>query len=302
MASRVIFSIYIDIPDDKLDNPGWYDRHGNMINTKKSKQTKDALKRYKDLIESNHRQYADRIGVDYRLVDDQNDLWRMLGALMINHPQISQYDIINFYKHFLMRMYANYFDEVCYVDYDVVFNTDESIFEAHDLTKFACAHSNDEARRGKRTDFRDYNYCIRSPSSKYWNTHALLQDLGYPLAECDTDVFNTGIMLASADTIKQLDYFGDFEELLGDMYYLKNESEGSMYHPNVRRSFGYDNETVFAYKRVINNIDIDYITEEWHSTMNDVKPTNKKAKVYHVINKRFEYLDHVWNSTEGASP
>ncbi len=38
---NIIFSIFIDIPEDKLDNPGWYE-NGAHVKTEKSRNTKNA--------------------------------------------------------------------------------------------------------------------------------------------------------------------------------------------------------------------------------------------------------------------
>ena len=42
LENKVIFSVFIDIPEDRLDNPGWYDQ-GKQVTTNKSKVTKLAL-------------------------------------------------------------------------------------------------------------------------------------------------------------------------------------------------------------------------------------------------------------------
>ena len=44
---RIIYSIFIDIPNKDLDNTGWYDQQGVKQDTDKSKVTKDAQKQAK---------------------------------------------------------------------------------------------------------------------------------------------------------------------------------------------------------------------------------------------------------------
>ena len=58
------------------------------------------------------------------------------------------------------------------------------------------------------------------------------------------------------------------------------------YQNNLKRVFGYDNETVFAYKRVVNEIEIDYITDDWHWRV-DTDIWKEDAKMFHVMNKKF---------------
>ena len=281
----VIFSIYIQIPEEDLDNPGWYNEEGKLQDTDKSKQTKDYFAKYYDKLKQRHIDYARTLGVDYILHEYDNDYTKYVSYFKKNYPQISVYDIINFYKQELMKRYAHKYDEVCYLDFDVIPNTDESIFDVVKHDEFGCAETNREAEWGKNVETKYYNTCIRNPSSKYWNCHAMLNEIGL---DPDTDVFNTGIMVAASKMIKRLDYFGEFEEVLDLMSKVKYD-KSSMYPHNIQRIFNYDNETVFAFKRIINNIKIKYLGNDWHHKVQDEKwyVFNENAKMYHVINKRF---------------
>ena len=281
----VIFSIYIQIPEEDLDNPGWYNEEGKLQDTDKSKQTKDYFAKYYDKLKQRQVDYARTLGVDYILHEYDDDYTKYVSYFKKNYPQISVYDIINFYKQELMKRYAHKYDEVCYLDFDVIPNTDDSIFDVVKHDEFGCAETNREAEWGKTVETKWYNTCIRNPSSKYWNCHAMLNEIRL---DPDTDVFNTGIMVASSKMIKRLDYFGEFEEVLDLMSKVKYD-KSSMYPHNIQRIFNYDNETVFAFKRVVNNIKIKYLGNDWHHKVQDEKwyVFNENAKMYHVINKRF---------------
>jgi len=288
MTKKIIFSIYIDIPEDRLDNPGGYDwKTGEQKTTDKSLKVKNSFAEYSNELESRQRAYAETIGSHYVLHEYDQEYLNFCQMFKGEFPQISEYDIVNFYKHWLMKVHAENYDQVCYLDFDVIPNTNEDIFEAHDNDKFACAEQNDDAFWGKNCKADAYNTCIRNPASKYWNCHAMLMEEGF---DPDTDVFNTAIMIATAEQIKKLDYFGDFKEVLNLMTELKND-EYSMYPFQIQRIFNYDNETVFAYKRVINGIEVDYIDELWHNRLtrahHDINP---EAKMYHVIHKRFDLV------------
>lgn len=280
--SKVIFSIYVDIPEDKLDNPGWFKEDGTQINTDKSKEVKDKLREFADRLDDNKRQYAESIGADYILFKDDEQYADFCEMFRTKYPQVSEYDIINFYKHWLMKELAKDCDHVCYIDFDVICNTTEDIFAAHDSNKFACAESNAQAAHGK-TFIHNYRHCIRNPATKYWNTHAMLSEEGF---EPSTDVFNTGIMIASKQVLEQLGYFDDFEQVLELMTHLKNDPD-SMYPSNIQRVFNYDNETVFAYKVVVNKVEIDYINDSWHACIFKAQEL-KGEKMYHMIGKEFE--------------
>jgi hypothetical protein len=71
--SRIIFSIFIDIPKEDLDNPGWYNAEGKMQDSDKSKQTKDYFAKYKKKLKARQVKYAKIIGVDYVLHGYDND-------------------------------------------------------------------------------------------------------------------------------------------------------------------------------------------------------------------------------------
>ena len=282
---RIIYSIFINIPDKDLDNPGWYDQQGVLRDVDKSKVTKDYFLKYYDKLKERQIEYANKLGVDYVLHEYDNEYKKYVAYFKKNYPQISVYDIINFYKQELMMRYAETYDEVCYFDFDVVPNTDESIFDIVPKDSFGCAESNREAEWGKNIEIKWYNTCIRNPSSKYWNCHAMLNEIGL---EPDTDVFNTGIMVASSKQIKKLNYFDEFEEVLELMFKVKHD-KASMYPKNIQRIFNYDNETVFAFKRVINDVKIYYFDDDWHHKVQDEDGFifDKNAKIFHVINKRF---------------
>lgn len=279
---NVIYSIYIDINEKNLDNPGWWE-NGVQIKTNKSLETKLAFLRNYEKLNQVKKDYAENIGADYILFEKDNQYKDYFKSFKKNYPQISEYDVVNFYKQWLMLKMAEKYDNVCYLDFDVIPNTKEDIFKAHKIdTHFACAENNSLAVWGKIIDSNRYNTCIRNPASKYWNCHAMLFQEGY---EPETDVFNTAIMVSSSKIINQLNYFGNFDETLKLMSFVKND-KNSIYPHNIKRVFGYDNETVFAYKRVVNKIEIDYITDDWHWRV-DTDIWKEDAKMFHVMNKKF---------------
>ena len=279
---NVVYSIYIDINEKNLDNPGWWE-NGVQIKTNKSLETKLAFLRNYEKLNQVKKDYAESIGADYILFENDNQYKDYFKSFKKNYPQISEYDVVNFYKQWLMLKMAEKYDNVCYLDFDVIPNTKEDIFKAHKIdTHFACAENNSLAVWGKIIDSNRYNTCIRNPASKYWNCHAMLFQEGY---EPETDVFNTAIMVSSSKIINQLNYFGNFDETLKLMSFVKND-KNSIYPHNIKRVFGYDNETVFAYKRIVNEIEIDYITDDWHWRV-DTDIWKEDAKMFHVMNKKF---------------
>ena len=282
---NIIFSIFIDIPEDKLDNPGWYE-NGVQVKTDKSLNTKNALYNNRVELERRQREYAESLNVEYRLLSNDKE-YKDFCKYMKDYPMISEYDIINFYKHWAMKTFTENYDQVCYLDFDVVPNTNENVFNTIQ-SGFAVADSNDLAAWGKNISATKYNTCIRNPSSKYWNTYAMLLEDGL---EPENDVFNTGIMVAGYNIIQELGYFHEFDKTLNLMTYLKEE-EASMHPPNIQRIFNYDNETVFSYLVKKREIDIDWLPKEWHYIVDQPKKemVDTRAKLYHVINKKVEWV------------
>jgi hypothetical protein len=179
-------------------------------------------------------------------------------------------------------------DNVCYFDFDVVPNTTESIFDAFDMDRLCVAHSNERAEWGKNISASQYNTCIRNPASKYWNTYAMLLEEDH---EPENDVFNTGIMAASSKVIQEFDYFKDFDRIIELMTKLKHDKD-SLYPQNIQRIFSYDNETVFSYLVQTQQTEIDWLPNDWHYIIDQPKKEriDTRAKLYHVINKKVEWV------------
>lgn len=283
---RLIFSIYIDIPEEKLDNPAsWDNETGTLKETDKSKVTKEKLALWKDRLVAKQKQYAFLCGADYKLYDDQQEYEEFALWFEENAPQISYYDVINFYKHHLMYMNSFMYDEICYFDLDVVPLTTLSLFEEFDMSKMHVGESNAESMWGRNVDLKWYNACIRNPSSKFFNSQAMAYEMGYKSPD---DVFNTGIMFANWHVIQRLKYFDRFQENLEMMTMLK-EDEDSMYPWEIRRSFGYDNETLFGYRVIDSGIEYETLPLKWNTTSLKDLHTNG-VHLVHVISKDFNLV------------
>ena len=65
---NIVFSVFIDIPEAKLDNPGYY-IDNILVDTNKSLETKNALLNNADALKKRHKEYADSIGAKYILFE-----------------------------------------------------------------------------------------------------------------------------------------------------------------------------------------------------------------------------------------
>ena len=279
---RVIFSLYIDIPDERLDEQPAY--RGD--NVSKSMRTKlELYNHYEKLLETKLR-YAEVCDCNFLMYEYDDDWLFYYSNMKKQYPFFTDYHIINFYKLQIMYELSRHYDEVLYLDFDVVAATDENFFEAWDLSKgIAIANNNDHVRQR----FEDIGTCNRSPSAKYFNSMAMLidEDLGYK-----NNVFNTGIVGASAKHLEQLGYFDNFEDNIAHMHSLMIEAP--MFPDNVRNVFGYDNETLWSYKVAMTDTPIQWLDDKWHFFM-DNEYIIKDVKLIHAINKKF---DKIWKYCE----
>lgn len=255
--TQCAFSIHIEIPDDKLDNPSNY--HGLEI--PKSMMVKQQLLKYHDDLLNNHKEYCDNNNIHYmHFTRDEK-----YEEFYQRFPDLSEYDVINLYKIYLLDELTKEYDHVMYVDFDVYFKQQYNTFDYMPVDYLLCCKKSDKKdilipTKNISLYFEHYSHDFRNPNTKYWNTHAMLVEEGLP---GDNDVFNTGIVLASRYSMEKLDYFSDIDEVISLMKELK-EDEYSLYHENLRSQFGYDNETIFSYKIEKNKVPHVDLHDSWH--------------------------------------
>ena len=251
---RVIYSFYIDIqkPVSHFENQKKFNNN------------------YQWLLEK-QMAYADTIGVEYKHFtydDDYIEFSKQFG------PEISEYNIINFYK--LHLLYTLDYEEILYLDLDVIPVTNENFFEVWDLSKGIAIMSEDWFCKDRHRQ----HHTIRSPLAKYWNARAMLGEI-YP-------VFNTGIIGANKKSLDELDYFGNFEKTIDFMTDLINDE---FWPDDIRNLFGYDNETIFAYKLFGQGLKYQNLYETgWHYFMDKWSFIPKETKLIHCISKDFNYV------------
>ena len=289
---RVIFSVYIDFEETDFEINADFNK--NIENKNEFKNNYDFLKR-------RHEEYAEHLGIKYILYEN-DDKWKDYRSYFEkNYPFISKYNIINFYKIQLMYDLSEIYDEVLYLDFDVVPLTKENIFKAIGTNNgIACKINHERNPRNyftfvspkiiKETEEwyqkTGITFSERDPRAKYWNCKALLIEAGY---DGENDVYNTGIVLANKYYLKKLRYFENFKDTLEFMHEVK--SQESIFPKFIQKSFGYDNETLFSFKMKVNKMKLVEIDDKWHwpyrRTINFIP---KETKMVHVICKNFEYV------------
>ena len=86
----------------------------------------EPFQKYYSKIINAHTQYADSINVDYRLC-------KTLPTALFHTPT---YDQINFGKYLYAKELCKEYDEVLYIDFDVIPNTKENFFEVFNISDY----------------------------------------------------------------------------------------------------------------------------------------------------------------------
>jgi len=304
---RVVYSLYIDIPKDEIDI---FDK--NLLkegDTPININTKNKFKiHYGDLCASKEI-YAKTCGADFKMFEYGPDYIVYSNNLKEKYPYLTTYNIINFYKIHLLYELGKTYDEILYLDFDVVPIEQQNFFKHWDLTKgIAVLNNNDRTIPIERVT--DTSQTIRSPSSKYFNAQAMLFEKGL---STKNDVINTGIIGINKEHLDKLDYFNHFEDNLTLMKHLKiqireevkiNDETGTVkikkvndkyvtniFPEKVRQYFGWDNETLFSVKLKENKVPVQWLDDKWHYFLYNQGFIPKGTILCHAINKDF---DLVW--------
>ena len=283
---RVIFSFYIDIPKEELDI---FDKELPIVKNKRALPinliTKDRLKKHYVRLLIQKQSYAKKLGYEFKLFEYGPDWILFEQKLKREHPYLTTYNIVNFYKIHLLYELAKQYDEVLYLDFDVVPMQDVDFFEHWDLTKgIAVLNNNDRVLVPENVD--DSSTTIRSPTAKFYNAQAMLFEKGL---STKNDVINTGIVGINKDHLAKLNYFKDFTENLTLMSRLKNGV--GIFPDKVLQYFGWDNETLFSVKLQENNVPVQWLDNKWHYFLYHQGFIPKETILCHTINKDF---DLVW--------
>ena len=277
---RIIYSFYIDIPKDELD---LFDNHilkeGQApINYR----TKNAFRENYQKLISCKEWYAREIGVPFKLFEYDTDFMLYKDKLQKDYPYLTTYNVVNFYKIHLLYKLAQEYDEILYLDFDVVPMKYNNFFKHWDLSKGIAVLNNND-RRTLIENVSDTSQTIRSPSSKYFNAQAMLFEKGL---SSENDVINTGIIGASAKHLKDLKYFDDFDNDLKLMCDLKDGS--GIFPEKVLQYFGWDNETLFAVKLKEHKVPVQWLDDKWHYFFADQGFIPEETILCHAICKNFD--------------
>ena len=279
----VIYSLYIDIPAEEH----YGDSKIKFDTPEKANVTINAFKEHWGNLIYSKEKYAKDIGADFIMFEYDEQYKTFEKNFKKDFPEFTGYEVVNFYKIHLLDELSKKYDDILYLDFDAVPLTSESFFDAWDLSKGICVYNNNSHVR------KDYSTIqgIRSPTAKYFNCHAMLLNYGL---NPNNDVINTGIIGARKEDIQKLNYFGKFRDVI-DMMTSLREERGGLYPDNIVDMFRYDNETIFSFKTKVNQVNIQWLDNQWHYFLDTQKFIPEETKIVHAISKDF---DLVWRRYE----
>ncbi len=250
---RIVYSVWNDITEV----------HDSVTPYKESQ-----FKRHRGELEKRQSDYAKFTNADY----------------MVYTPDVTTYADIQFYKLIKMQELSQEYDEVLYLDLDVIPKTNINIFENFDTTKM-CVYNVHRAfnKKNFRWELEDDNFHPMSVWVKcaLKKSMLLLDDLSGT-----EKVANTGVVLGSKESIKRFDWIGRFESCI-EVY--KEACEDNLYPEQVSRVWTPNNEAFFSY--IIEKYDIPMIDIgiSWNYILDaKVRKYTDGAHFIHQVNKEFE--------------
>ena len=278
--SRVIYSFYIDIPEKELDI---FDR--DVL--KKDEVPRNIITKiqFKDnyfKLLANKKWYAESIGVPFMMFEYDLRYQKFEKEIKKLYPFITTYNIVNFYKLQLLYDLSKNFDEILYLDFDVVCLTKDNFFDNWNLDKGIAVYDNSYKVNTMETITKQ-TQTIRSPTAKYYNAQAMLIDKNL---SPENKVINTGIIGVNKEHLNKLKYFDDFDN---DIKTMKNLTTNyDVFPKKIVDFFGYDNETLFSVKLNEHNVPVQWLDNQWHYFFDRQGFIPKETKFVHAINKKFD--------------
>ena len=277
---RIIYSFYIDIPEDELDI---FDRDVlKKDEVPRNIITKNEFKYNYFKLLANKKWYAESIGVPFMMFEYDLRYQKFEKEVKKHYPFITTYNIVNFYKINLLYELSKTYDEILYLDFDVVCLTKDNFFNNWNLDKGIAVFDNTFKVNTMETITKQ-TQTIRSPTAKYYNAQAMLIEKGLsPINK----VINTGIIGANKEHINKLKYFDDFDN---DIKTMKNLTTNyDVFPKKIVDFFGYDNETLFSVKLNEHNVPVQWLDNKWHYFFDRQGFIPKETKFVHAINKKFD--------------
>ena len=211
-----------------------------------------------------------------------------------------EFDIINLYKIHMLERLSNEYDNVLYLDLDVVPNTSENFFEMFDMNKLCVYAPNADMKSWSQKDRKNYEKgkvsfeTIVSHKDKYSEyVKAMCKRAMLALDnifESNYLIANTAVLGGNSNAINNLKYSDRLKDLINTLNQAKEEK---LFGEEISKLFFANNEVFFHYLLDKYNIDWFNLPKEWHTYLmkkDKITKDLKSVKMIHLINKRFEEL------------
>lgn len=261
--SRVIFSVYQEVKDLSVTS-----------------YKKQQLHLYKDKLATKQKQYAKFCGADYFVYET-------------DEFHIDDYTSIQFMKIKQFEELAKKYDEVLYLDLDVIPFMFKNFFEEHDLSKI-CILQQDGKQWGLDRCFKKwplYGHLDSLDNQNCWvkacskNSMLLLEN--YKVL--NDNIVNTGVIGGNKDAIGELMFGENLNHMIELLYTAQKDN---VYPKEIHPFMIPNNEVFFSYLIEKNKLTINNIEEKWNHIVDDTTTLGKinwKEVIFvHVINKKFE--------------
>lgn len=249
---KIIYSIYTNNLDP----------HTSATDYKRSQ-----FEKWKTNIEANQKAYALLCGADYEL----------------HTTSTTSYDNVQFEKILLLEKYASDYDEILYLDFDVVAGSDVNYFDFHDMRKLS-GHALDRSPRDHqlkkiiKNGLHNQNMYAKTCAK---NAMLLLDDItGNSL------IVNTGVLGCNKDIAYEL----EFKNRLQQLHELLDEAkEDNLYPSQISDGFFRNNEVYVSYLIEKYNIPFTNIGMPWNFILDGYcSIPSPAAHLVHHVNKEFE--------------
>ena len=277
---RIIFSMYTNNIKNKSD--------GDIGPTD---YKKSQFEKFKHNIEASHKKYAKTCRADYNLFT----------------PTGNNYIDIQFEKIIKFEELCNEYDEILYIDFDIIPRTDISFFETENLTECICCHSI-KKKLERPVHISHDNRRIMVPFSLESETYESILEVIKLEGHCDpmnmynktcaknamllldgiigSDlIVNTGVIGTSKKIIEEL----DFSSRLDECDSVFKEAVIDNIYPNMfSSSWKRNNEIYFSYLVERYKIPLHEIGNKWNFIIDkSVSDITRAAYFVHQINKDF---------------
>ena len=221
-----------------------------------------------------------------KLIECKNDYAKKCNADFILHEvPITDYNSLQFEKIIQLEKYAYEYDEILYLDFDVIpANYARNIFDCIDTSKIAMHPLRRDLKHGKLRSALNNNWMDNQ--NVFVKTCAKKAMLLLDGINGNDLLYNTGVTLGNSEIIKRI----NFTEQLSELHNILDEAkEDSLFPEQITKNFYYNNEVYMSYLVERDNIPHVDLTMNWNFIIDDVQtyPTSA-GELMHYVRKEFE--------------